>query len=265
MKRLLIAGSAVALLLALVLVMGGRRSPTIAASNGGRTPVLVELFTSEGCSSCPPADAVLSDLARTQPVPGAEIIALGQHVDYWNSGGWTDRFSSRAFSVRQNDYAADFHNSTVYTPQMIVDGRAEFVGSDRDRAVQEIARAARAPKADVQISAGGASDNGVPLQIRVDRLPASAQADTARVYLAVTESGLQSQVGGGENDGRTLRHSAVVRRMSLLGVVPAGGVFTAQPTVPLGAGWNRAHLQAVVFVQTQSGHRVVGAAAALLG
>lgn len=131
--------------------------------------------------------------------------------------------------------------------------------------MQAIARAARAPKAEVQVTAGNSSSEAVPLQIRIDHLPTIANGDTARVFLAVTEDGLQSDVRGGENEGRVLRHSAIVRRMSLLGIAKSGSVFTAQPSVSLGSGWNRAHLQGVVFVQTQNGHRVVGVGATSLG
>ena len=265
MKHRFVLGTAIALALMVVLILGNRRSPTVADPVGRRTPVLVELFTSEGCSSCPPADAVLSEFERTQPIPGAEVIALGQHVDYWNNGSWADRFSTRAFSARQYDYASHFHNSNVYTPQMIVDGQAEFVGSDRARAVQAITRAAQAPKADVQITAGGVSDGAATLQVRIDRFPVSAVGDTDQVFLAITEDGLQSEVRGGENEGHILRHSAVVRRLSLLGVAHPGTVFAAQPAIPIEAGWNRTHLQAVVFVQTQNGRRVIGVETTPLG
>lgn len=220
----------------------------------GRTPVVVELFTSEGCSSCPPADALLSQLTKTQPIAGADVIALGEHVDYWDGVGWADPFSSRRFSARQSDYSQAFRKDTVYTPQMIVDGQTQFVGSDEDEARAAIARAARRPKAHVSLTRTGDT-----LAVRVDHLPASAKNDPAEVVLAITEGGLSSSVGGGENAGRRLGHSAVVRRLTPLGTVP-GGAFSASPTVKPASGWRRENLSAVVFVQERASRRIVGAA-----
>src|ERR1700731_1319218 len=106
-------------------------------------PVIVELFTSEGCSSCPSADRMLARLEQTQPVPGAQVVAIEEHVDYWNQLGWTDPFSSPQFRARQNDYAVAFHASDIYTPQMVVNGQSQFVGSDANRAYHEIGAAAQ--------------------------------------------------------------------------------------------------------------------------
>src|SRR5580704_11614543 len=97
------------------------------AADDRRVPVVVELFTSEGCSSCPPAEQLLSRMDRTQPFAGVRVIALEEHVDYWNSLGWTDPFSSSQYRIRQNDYGRKFSAEGIYTPQMIVNGQAQFV------------------------------------------------------------------------------------------------------------------------------------------
>ena len=217
-------------------------------------PVIVELFTSEGCSSCPPADALLSEYAKSSPVPGVEVIALGEHVDYWNHCGWADPFSAAKFSARQSDYSTAFHLASVYTPQIIVDGKAQLVGSDGDAARAAIARAARLPKAQVSVAQTAPGQ----LSVHVGHLPASAANDPAEVYLAVTEDGLSSSVGGGENAGRHLSHSAVVRELVPLGTV-TGGVFAASPSVSLKSNWRRGHLHAVVFAQERTSRRIVGA------
>ena len=238
-----------------------------AETAGPRAPVLVELFTSEGCSSCPPADDLLIQLDRTQPIPGAEVIVLSQHVDYWNRLGWADPYSSAEFSARQGDYSTAFGHDGVYTPQMIVDGQAEFVGSNRERASEAIKSAARAPKALVALSqsdaTGNANANTIPLQVRVEKLPPVSADDTAEVLLAVTESDLRSNVSRGENSGRRLTHTAVVRQLSVIGTAAAGNseAFTASPVVTLSGEWKRANLRAVVFVQERQSRKVLGAAA----
>ncbi len=233
-------------------------------ANGKRTPVIVELFTSEGCSSCPPADALLASLEKTQPVPGAEVIALKEHVDYWNHLGWRDPYSSALFSARQNEYAQTLRNDTVYTPQMIVDGQTEFSGSDGSRARQAIARAARTPKAAVHLSwkPDSASGNTPALAIGVEQLAPITPGDIPEVYLAITESGLHSEVTRGENAGRKLDHFDVVRELKRIGQVKtkAPASFAAEPRVKIASGWKRENLRAVVFVQEARSRRVLAAA-----
>jgi hypothetical protein len=218
--------------------------------------VLVELFTSEGCSSCPPADLLLGSLEKEQP----EVIALSEHVDYWNRLGWADPFSSADFTRRQQRYAQLFRLDGVYTPQMVVDGRVEFVGSDAGRARASIAAAAKAPKAKVSLEVSQTTPAAFRLRIRVERLPQPAEAE---LLLIITESNLQTNVPRGENRGRLLRHTAVVRRLTVLGKVSNEGLLT-EADAPLDPSWNRANLRAVVLVQARGQGPVLGAASAIL-
>jgi hypothetical protein len=237
-------------------------SPTIAP--GARVPVVVELFTSEGCSSCPPADEWLQQLAEAQPVAGADVIALEQHVDYWNRLGWSDPFSDAQFSARQSAYADRFNSAGVYTPQMIVDGQTEFPGGNQAKARAAIANAARTPKATISLARAGATrPDGVPLTVRVEKLPTLNPDDTPEVLLAITEDGLSTDVPTGENAGQRLRHAAVVRELSTLGRIDTqgGAPFAAQPLVALSERWQLKNLRAIVFVQERTSRRVLGATA----
>ena len=222
----------------------------------GRVPVVVELFTSEGCSSCPAADAALRELTRAQSVPGVEVIALGEHVDYWNRLGWKDSFSAPAYTERQRQYAAGFGTGS-YTPQAVVNGRYEFVGSRTGELAATVAKAARAPQAVLSVTTSGGT-----AQVRVSNVPAGTPA--TEVLLAITESGLASQIGRGENSGLLLQHAAVVRQLLPLGRVGADGTFTASSALHLGADWQRAHLRAVALVQEVASRRIVGVATSTL-
>jgi hypothetical protein len=224
-----------------------------------RVPVLVELFTSEGCSSCPPADLVLARLARTQPFAGAEIVALSLHVDYWNRLGWADPFSSPAFSARQSDYGRVWGANRVYTPQVVVDGRTELVGSDEKEARHAVEQAARLPKASIEILPAARGENA-ELRLRVGALPPVTPGDTAELLLAVTEDGLATDVPRGENAGRRLVHSAVVRELAVVGTVKPGAPFDTLQPIRLKANWKKNALHAVAFVQERRSRRVLGVA-----
>ena len=266
MKYKIILASSILAVIFLIAALINRKADTSAMSDPldpveGKKAVLVELFTSEGCSSCPPADRLLSELDQSQAVAGAEVIALSQHVDYWNRLGWTDPFSSPAFSQRQSLYSRVFQNDSIYTPQMVVDGRIEFVGSNAARAHSAIAQAARASKATVNLSASPSQASAAAIKIHIENLPAVTEGDRAEVILAITESGLQSNVTRGENSGRRLAHTAVTRSMEVVGMVEKGKPFDREATAQIEKGWNRDHLRAVVFVQERESRRVLGAAA----
>lgn len=246
----------------IVAFWGFRQRPALSESNmavvpgAAPVPVMVELFTSEGCSSCPPADVLLSKLDQ-QPINGVDIIVLSEHVDYWNSLGWQDPFSSADFSERQRAYGDAFRTSSVYTPQMIVDGQQQFVGSDEKRAHAAIIKAAKATRAKVELQLTSNKD----LSINITDLPAVTQDDTAEVLLAVTESNLSSDVARGENAGRSLKHTAVVRGLQTVGEVAAGSnKFTANVAVPSNTAWRKDNIRIIVFIQERRTRRVLGAA-----
>ena len=243
------------ILLLLPLIAGLEAGPNSGAAPAPvRVPVVVELFTSEGCSSCPAADEALRELARAQAVPGVEVIALGEHVDYWNRLGWKDGFSAPAYTERQRQYATGF-GSGSYTPQAVVNGRYELVGSRTAELAATVAKAAKAPRAVVVVAATGGT-----AQVRVSSVPAGTAA--SEVLLAITESGLASQIGRGENAGLLLHHAAVMRQLVSLGRVGADGTFAANSALKLAADWKRPNLRAVALVQEITSRRIVGAATA---
>jgi hypothetical protein len=213
----------------------------------------VELFTSEGCSSCPPAETLLRTLDASQPIPGAQLIVIEEHVDYWDDQGWQDPFSSHAFTVRQNDYVKRLHlSSGPYTPQMVVDGAEAFVGSDRPQAGRALAKAAILPKVDVEISSPHVENGKVMAHVKVAEVPS-----TADVFLALALEHAQSQVLRGENGGRRLEHVAVVKRLTAVGQVKKGEPFSKDVTVALDHPGQAYRL--IVFVQEASEGKVLGA------
>jgi hypothetical protein len=232
----------------LVLMTLGMAGCTVAASRTPPVPVLVELFTSEGCSSCPPADALLKRLATEQPVAGARIVALSEHVDSWDDLGWRDAFSGAVFTRRQLAYARALGTST-YTPQMIVAGAHALVGSDA-RAARAAVEAVRDGRAG-EIAARWVPEGAGAIEVSA-HWPDGVDAE---VLLAAVQDHATTLVARGENAGRTLDHVAIARDLSVVGA--GRGAFSGRVTWP--APPARAD-RAVVFVQARDGGRVLGVA-----
>jgi hypothetical protein len=227
------------------------------APKPGNIPVLVELFTSEGCSSCPPADNLLRQL-DAQPMPRVQLIVLSEHVDYWNHIGWKDPYSSKFFSDRQSAYAQHFGGDTVYTPQMIVDGTREFVGSDRRQAEQAIEKSSAQEKLPVALGPATLTGNVLHAQIEVGALT-TLRVRSADVYIAVALNHAESQVLRGENEGRRLQHVAVVKSITRVGSATQSKGFQDEISLKVD-GEDPANLRLVLFVQENGTGRVLGAA-----
>lgn len=223
-----------------------------------RSPVLVELFTSEGCSSCPPADALLAKLVQAQPIANAEIIALGEHVDYWDQLGWHDRFSSHQYTERQNDYRFRFHLDDVYTPQMIIDGSAFFVGNDVPHILHAISSAGQTAKINLAISTAAIAGNHVSFTVS-SSAPHNLLAN-ADLYAALVDPTDTTDVKRGENKGQVIHHVAVVRSLQKIARLDAlaSGPLHAQLLAP--ADSTPATMRIVVFAQRPREGAVVGAA-----
>lgn len=208
--RMILVGLLVAQGLLAILLLPGKTG-VAAEETVARRPVLVELFTSEGCSSCPPADALLAKLDQTQFVPGAHAIVLSEHVTYWNHDGWHDPFSLDAMTDRQQRYVDRFGLDSSYTPQVVVDGMAQLVGSNAAQLTTAVQQAAVAPKLGLTIEDAQWSGNGIRFSVKGE----TDSKVTLMAALAVDSA--QSSVARGENAGRNLRHVAVVRAMEEMG------------------------------------------------
>ena len=223
-------------------------------------PVVVELFTSEGCSSCPPADQLLAKLEAEQPFRNVEIIALEQHVDYWNNGGWIDPFSSSAATSRQRDYAGVLSNGNAYTPQMVVDGQSEFIGSRTGQATSVIEQAGTRKKTEVTLSTTEDA-KGQTFHVSVGAIANLSSGDAPEMWMVITETGLHSNVRGGENSGEDLHHAAVVRKMWKIGTAKDLGAtsFSADVGIKIDRDWKRENTRVVAFVQEKKSKKILGA------
>jgi hypothetical protein len=236
-------------------------SSAAAADAPAGPPVLVELFTSEGCSSCPPADALLGKLDASQVVPGARAIVLSEHVDYWDHDGWKDAYSSAAFTERQVAYEQRLGVKGPYTPQMVIDGAAQLNGSEAFDVGRAIQTAAAHVKVPVRISGVSVADGKtLRVHLAVDALPADFKTRKADVLVALALDHVETHVGNGENKGRDIRHVAVAESINKVGTVEKGKPFDRDVTVKIKAGSDPGNLRVVAFVQGGDEGEVVGAA-----
>jgi hypothetical protein len=224
------------------------------------SPVFVELFTSEGCSSCPPADALLAQMDATQPVPGAQLIVLSEHVDYWDHDGWKDPYSSALLTERQSGYVHALGLGNPYTPQIIVDGTSELRASGPEQFAQILQKAAGAPKVPVSISSLSIEGRSPPVvqgRIEVDGRSEKHNAD---IFVVVALDHAESQVLHGENTGRHLTHVAVAQQFIKVGKLEKQKTFDQDFHVKLRPGTDATNIRIVALVQESAFGRVLGAA-----
>lgn len=236
------------LLLGVVFPVASLTQPRVVRS-GPQTVVLLELYTSEGCNSCPPAD----DFVRTLAPKGLgldRVVPLGLHVDYWDKLGWPDRFAQALFTQRQRAIAARQRSRTIYTPQLVVDGQSFNTWSALDTTVQRINQTPARADLSLEITSQTAAVLDVVVQARV---PEAQSRAGVQLYVALYENRLTSKVTAGENAGHTLHHDAVVRQWLDPVVLDAQGAARRQHTFALHSDWKTADLGLVVFVQTQAG------------
>lgn len=203
---------------------------------------------------------MLAQLQAEQPFENAEIITLAFHVDYWDYLGWKDKFSSAEFSQRQNDYSISKKLKSNYTPQMIVDGTVEFVGSKKALAIKEIAKAAENEKAEIEFFI---DKNGSSVKLKINNISLSEDAD---LWLAIAEDELETNVERGENSGQNLKHTAVVRALEKIGeITHEDNEFSKSLSFELKPNWKKEHLRFVAFVQGRESKKIYGLGQLKLG
>ncbi len=230
-----------------------------AADNAPAIPILVELFTSEGCSSCPPADALLEKMDALQPVPGTQLIVLSEHVDYWNHDGWTDPYSSASITERQSAYVRVLRLNSPYTPQFLVDGTEELQAHNNQQVVQLLQKAASAPKVPMRLASVSVEPgNPAIVQGRVES-DVSSEKHKADVYVAIALDHAESQVARGENSGRHLSHVAVLTELTKVGKLEPGKSVGQDFRVKLKLpGPGPMNLRIVAFAQESGPGKVIG-------
>ncbi len=241
-------------MLGLLLLSALLPDPSVAQKETHTPVALVELFTSEGCSSCPPADEVLRQVNGEKTKDGVLVIGLSEHVSYWNRLGWTDPFSSDVLTQRQNDYSDRFRTEGPYTPQMVVNGREQLVGSDRSALETALAQEARRQPIELHIIKAALGAGQVTFQYSASGVPANSSLAMMAVFV---DDSARSNVRRGENAGRSLDHVFVVRTLTRVATLRGNqqkDVLLALPAAARTSG--RHHL--VVFAQEPDLGAIVG-------
>jgi hypothetical protein len=236
-----------------------RAATPAGGDNANPNPILVELFTSEGCSSCPPADEFVQKLDKLQPVSGAQLIVLSEHVDYWDHDGWKDPNSSHALTERQGAYVRMMGLDTPYTPQIIIDGAKEVKIGDAQAVERVFQQAVVSPKVPVHISSVSVDPKNPGLLHAHVNADAATIKHGADIYLAVALDRVESQVLHGENGGRRLTHVAVVQQIEKIGKLKKGDAFAQDVQLKLKTDTPLDNLRVVAFAQESGPGKVLGA------
>ena len=229
----------------------------------GQAAIVLELYTSQGCYSCPPADRLLKRLGQEASAHGHLLVPLAFHVDYWNYIGWTDPFSSKAWTVRQRRYARTLRQDTIYTPQLVVDGWRQCVGADERSVRREIERAAAvgsSGRIDLEVTPKGDRAIEVRLSARLER---RIDPKALEALVVVFESGLVTEVPRGENANKTLENEFVVRRLESAFTLAgnAGATGSGSLRIALDREWQPENLGVAAFLQDPDSLRIYGASA----
>ncbi len=232
------------------------QAPTAGRPSPHPRAVLVELFTSEGCSSCPPADELLRQISGRRIPDGQLVVGLSEHVSYWNGLGWNDPFSSELYTGRQNDYGTHFGLKSVYTPQIVVNGREQFLGNDRRALQVAFLSEAQRPQIDLHITSAQITGKNIIFSYSASELPANSSLQLVAVLVDDMD---RSHVLRGENSGRELIHVAVARAFAPLGALQATEKRSISLPLPslFTAGTGTGH-HLVLFAQQNRAGAVMG-------
>jgi len=224
------------------------------------SPVLVELFTSEGCSSCPPADALVERMDSLQPVPGVQLIVLSEHVDYWNHDGWKDPYSSASLTERQSSYVHALGLKTAYTPQILVDGDMELRTNDAQQVSEALQKAGTSPKVPIRIISAAVDANPTAVRGHIEA-DGRSMKHNADIYAVIALDHAESQVPSGENRGRHLTHVAVVLEIAKVGKLEKGKPFSHDFQMKYKLPQtNSTPIRVVAVIQEPGSGKVLGAA-----